>query len=93
MPRGPAGPATRRYLLAGLLACGRCGQREDQVLPHLTAVAILLGSDQAPSNGTITSPDEAAALTDQLWTAGITLTYDPDTGPSALATAAPQRSL
>ena len=25
-PRGPAGPAVRRYLLAGLLACGRCGQ-------------------------------------------------------------------
>lgn len=27
----------------------------------------------------ITSPDEAAALIDQLRTAGITLTYDPDT--------------
>jgi site-specific DNA recombinase len=26
-PRGPAGPATWRYLLAGLLACGRCGRR------------------------------------------------------------------
>jgi hypothetical protein len=26
-PRGPAGPAVRRYLLAGLLACGRCGRR------------------------------------------------------------------
>jgi hypothetical protein len=26
-PRGPAGPATRRYLLAGLLRCGRCGRR------------------------------------------------------------------
>src|SRR6185312_3165408 len=26
-PRAPAGPATRRYLLAGLLACGRCGRR------------------------------------------------------------------
>jgi site-specific DNA recombinase len=26
-PRGPAGPAARRYLLAGLLACGRCGTR------------------------------------------------------------------
>jgi hypothetical protein len=75
-PRGPAGPAVRRYLLAGLLACGRCGRRlesawsqgrpaylcrhgyisatvsdsvrpkstylrEDQVLPHLAALAIL----------------------------------------------------
>jgi hypothetical protein len=26
-PRGPAGPAARRYLLAGLLACDRCGRR------------------------------------------------------------------
>jgi len=26
-PRGPAGPATRRYLLAGLLRCGRYGRR------------------------------------------------------------------
>jgi hypothetical protein len=26
-PRGPAGPAVRRYLLAGLLTCGRCGRR------------------------------------------------------------------
>jgi site-specific DNA recombinase len=26
-PRGPAGPAVRRYLLAGLIARGRCGRR------------------------------------------------------------------
>src|SRR5277367_460041 len=26
-PRGPAGQAARRYLLAGLLVCGRCGRR------------------------------------------------------------------
>ncbi len=26
-PRGPAAPAARRYLLAGLVACGRCGRR------------------------------------------------------------------
>jgi site-specific DNA recombinase len=26
-PGGPAGPATRRYLLAGLLCCGTCGRR------------------------------------------------------------------
>jgi site-specific DNA recombinase len=76
-PRGPAGPGVRRYLLAGLIACGRCGRRlescwsngkpayrcrhgyssatgpdpdrpkntyvrEDQILPHLAAIAILL---------------------------------------------------
>lgn len=27
VPRGPAGAAVRRYLLAGLLACGLCGRR------------------------------------------------------------------
>jgi hypothetical protein len=26
-PRGPAGPAVRRYLLAGFIMCGRCGRR------------------------------------------------------------------
>ncbi len=76
-PRGPAGPAVRRYLLAGFIMCGRCGRRlestwsygrpayrrrhgyasatspdpdrpkntyvrEDQILPHLAALAILL---------------------------------------------------
>ena len=115
-PRGPAGPATRSYLLAGLLACGRCGRRlesawsngkpayrcrhgytsaarpepgrpkntyvrEDQILPRLSAVAILLDRDPALSSGTaqITAPRETAALIDQLRTAGIILTYDPDT--------------
>jgi site-specific DNA recombinase len=82
-PRGPAGPAVRRYLLAGLLACGRCGRRlescwsngkpayrcrhgyssavvpdparpgnayvrEDQILPHLAAIAILLAAPAGP---------------------------------------------
>jgi site-specific DNA recombinase len=115
-PRGPAGPATRRYLLAGLLACGRCGRRlesawsngkpayrcrhgytsashpepgrpkniyvrEEQILPHLAAVAILLGRDEAPSDGAvqITVPGKAAAVIDNLRAAGITLTYDADT--------------
>src|SRR5579871_3630653 len=32
-PRGPAGPAVRRCLLAGLLACGRCGRRWNQSGP------------------------------------------------------------
>jgi len=116
-PRGPAGPAAQRYLLAGLLACGRCGRRlesawsngrpayrcrhghasaarpdprrpkntyvrEDQILPHLAAVAILLASScQAQGSGMtqITGPAETATLIDQLRTAGVTLTYDPDT--------------
>jgi site-specific DNA recombinase len=115
-PRGPAGPAARRYLLAGLLTCGRCGRRlesawangkpayrcrhgytsatspdstrpkntyvrEDQILPRLAAVAILLDHGPAPSSGTthITAPGATAALIDHLQATGITLTYDPDT--------------
>jgi site-specific DNA recombinase len=107
-PRGPAGPAARRYLLAGLLACGRCGRRlesawsngkpahrcrhghtsaarsdparpkntyvrEEQILPRLAAVAILLG-DRALPGGSMqaTAPGEVAALIDQLRTADIT---------------------
>ena len=116
-PRGPAGPAARRYLLAGLLACGRCGRtlesawsngrpayrcrhghtsatgpgrakntyvREDQILPHLAAIAILLrGSGQPPSRSgqnvaQVSSPAQAAELIDSLRTAGVILTYDPD---------------
>jgi site-specific DNA recombinase len=33
VPRGPAGPAARRYLLAGLLTCGRCGRRLESAWP------------------------------------------------------------
>ena len=128
-PRGPAGPAARRYLLAGLLACGRCGRRlesawsngkpayrcrhghtsaarsdlarpkntyvrEDQILPHLAAIAILLG-DHALPNGSmqVAAPGEVAALIDQLRTSDITLTYEPDartlrTGDSSIAAVA-----
>jgi site-specific DNA recombinase len=116
-PRGPVGPATRRYLLAGLLACGRCGRRlesawsngkpayrcrhghttatrpepgrprntyirEDQVLPHLAAVAILLADGSQPGNNgaaQITAPATTADLINQLRGAHTVLTYDPDT--------------
>jgi site-specific DNA recombinase len=56
--------------------------REDQILPHLAAVAILLASgNQAQGGGTvqISGPAETACLIDHLRTAGVTLTYDPDT--------------
>jgi site-specific DNA recombinase len=118
VPRGPAGPAARRYLLAGLVACGRCGRRlescwsngkpayrcrhgyassaspdpdrpkntyvrEDQILPHLAAVAILLAGDAGKPGRTsggpapLTGPAGAAALIDQLRGDGTVLTYDP----------------
>ena len=118
-PRGPAGPAVRRYLLAGLLACGRCGRRlesawsygrpayrcrhgytsatvpdparpkntyvrEDQILPHLAALGILLtGSAWKPGPGSrgiaqVTCPASAAVLIGQLRADGVVLTYDPD---------------
>jgi site-specific DNA recombinase len=116
--RGPAGPAVRRYLLAGLLACGRCGRRlesawsngkpayrcrhghttatspdsrrpgntyvrEDQILPHLAAISILLaGSAQKPGYGgcgaaQLTGPDDTARLINQLRADNVVLTYDP----------------
>jgi DNA invertase Pin-like site-specific DNA recombinase len=117
-PRGPAGPAARRYLLAGLIACGQCGRRlesawsygraayrcrhgytsavipdparprntyvrEDQILPHLAAIGILLaGSARKPGLGSrrtaqVTGPAEAAMLIDQLRAGGTVLIYDP----------------
>jgi site-specific DNA recombinase len=118
VPRGPAGPAARRYLLAGLPACGRCGRRlesawsngkpayrcrhghtsatrpdsgrqkntyvrEDRILPHMAALAILLAGpagqpgrrNRGPAEAT--GPDATAVLIDQLRAGGIVLTYDP----------------
>jgi len=117
-PRGPTGPAVRRYLLAGLLACGRCGRRlesawsngrpayrcrhghtsaaspavrsrntyvrEDQILPHLAAIGILLAGSAGDTGGgkrgpaQVTGPVDAAALIDQLRADGVVLTYHPD---------------
>ena len=116
MPRGPAGPAVRRYLLAGLIACGRCGRRlescwsngkpayrcrhgytsavapgparpgnayvrEDQILPHLAAIAILLTAPAGPGSrgrARLAGPDSTATLIDQLRADRTVLTYDPD---------------
>src|SRR5215472_12547382 len=132
-PRGPAGPATRRYLLAGLINCGTCGRRlesswsngrpayrcrhgytsatqpdptrpkntyirEDQILPHLAALAILLTGreqvqDQPGQASQFTGPAQAAELIEHLRATGCTLTYDPrlrtlrtDTGDSVAVT-------
>ena len=117
VPRGPAGSATRRYLLAGLLTCGACGRRlesawsngrpayrcrhghttaaapdparpkniyvrEDKILPHLAALAILLvgpGTQDGTGAGQLTAPARAAELIDWLRASGTVLTYDPGT--------------
>jgi len=116
-PRGPAGPAARRYLLAGLICCGTCGRRlesswsngcpayrcrhgytsatqpdparpknayvrENQIMPHLAALAILLtghehAQDQPGQASQLTGPAQAAELIDHLQATGCTLTYDP----------------
>jgi site-specific DNA recombinase len=116
-PRGPAGPAARRYLLAGLLACGACGRRlesawsngrpayrcrhgycsaavpdparpkniyvrEDRILPHLAALAILRAGHGVPDStgrASITLPAQTADLIDRLRVTGTVLTYDPGT--------------
>ena len=116
-PRGPAGPAVRRYLLAGVWPPGGAGGgwnrpgptaspptgaatatpappdrntgrpkntyvREDQILPRLAAIAILLAGDaQARGSGAVqvTAAAQTAGLIDQLRASGAVLTYDPDT--------------
>ena len=58
--------------------------REDQILPHLAALAILLpGPAGKPARGSrigaqLTRPADTAALIDQLHADGTVLTYDPD---------------
>ena len=58
--------------------------REDQILPHLAALAILLaGPAGKPGRGNrglaqVTGQADTAALIDQLRVGGIVLTYDPD---------------
>ena len=56
--------------------------REDQILPRLAAIAILLAGDaQARGSGTVqvTAAAQTAGLIDQLRASGAVLTYDPDT--------------
>jgi site-specific DNA recombinase len=58
--------------------------REDQILPHLAAIGILLaGSAGKPgprscSIAQVTGPADAAVLIGQLRADGVVLTYDPD---------------
>ena len=57
--------------------------REDQILPHLAAIAILMrrpwqtGSGTRRSLARVTTPARAADLIDSLRTADVTLTCDP----------------
>ena len=54
--------------------------REDQVLPHLAALAILLAAPARRNRGLaqVTGPADTAALIDRLRADGTVLTYDPD---------------
>jgi hypothetical protein len=53
--------------------------REDQILPHLATIAILLaGPAGKPGRGSqVTGPAGTAALIDRLRAGGVALTYDP----------------
>jgi hypothetical protein len=57
--------------------------REDQIVPHLAAIAILLtGPPRTPAPGNrslaqVTGPARTASLIDQLRADGVVLTYDP----------------
>ncbi len=56
---------------------------EDQILPHLAAIAILMHRPRQTGAGTrrslarVTTPARAADLIDSLRTAGVTLSFDP----------------
>jgi hypothetical protein len=58
--------------------------REDQILPHLAAIAMLLASPAEPaargnrSPVQVTGPAGTATLIDELRARSVTLTYDPD---------------
>jgi hypothetical protein len=57
--------------------------REDQILPHLAAIAILINRPRQAGSGTrrslaqVTTPARPADLIERLRTAGVILTYDP----------------
>ena len=56
--------------------------REDQILPHLAALAILLADGGTVDDAGavhVTVPADAASLIDQLRGSDAVLTYDPDT--------------
>jgi site-specific DNA recombinase len=56
--------------------------REDRILPHLAALAILLAGEGTPDHARqagITAPAQTADLIDQPRVTGTVLTYDPDT--------------
>jgi hypothetical protein len=58
--------------------------REDQILPHLAAIAILLASSAGISgpersgSAQVTGPADGAVLIDRLRADGVVLNYDPD---------------
>jgi hypothetical protein len=52
--------------------------QEEQVLPHLAAIAILLAGQGNQAGGAVTGPDSTAVLIDRLRAEGTILTYDPD---------------
>ncbi len=56
--------------------------REDQILPRLAALALILAGGQGEGGDAtmqITAPAEVGGLIDQLRDHGVTLTHDPDT--------------
>ena len=82
--RLPVPPRPHQRCPAGTRRPANTYVREDQILPHLAAIAILLaGPAGIPSCGNrspvqVTGPAAAAALIDRLRADGVVLTYDPD---------------
>ncbi len=55
-PRGPVGPATRRYLLAGLICCGICGRRPNRRGRTASPPTVAATGTRAPARPTPPGP-------------------------------------
>jgi hypothetical protein len=87
MTSPPTGAATGTPARSSPARPGNAYVREDQILPHLAAIAILLaapvraaGARGPGSRGRaeLAGPDSTAELIDQLRAGGTVLTYDPE---------------
>jgi site-specific DNA recombinase len=73
-PRGPAAPAARRYLLAGLLTCGRCGRRLESAWPNGKPVYRCRHGHASATSPDLGRPKTTYVREDQV---AVVLTYDP----------------
>ena len=93
-PRGPAGPAVRRYLLAGLLACGRCGRKLESAWsngkPAYRYRHGYISATRCPQPGRLAAGVAgrvAGRFADGVWLVALAPVQDPVQVPAAVAAA------